>query len=128
MAWLRQIRFRIVALFDSAAQVHALKPDLGAVAKLDCFGVSATAPGGGADADVDFVSRYFAPARGVPEDPVTGSAHCCLTPYWAERLRKRELTAYQASSRGGTLRVTLAGDRVKLAGRAVTVLRGELTL
>jgi len=74
----------------------------------------------------DFVSRFFAPGVGVDEDPVTGSAHCCLTPYWSERLGKNEFTAYQASKRGGMLRVRLVGDRVKLLGRAVTVLRGEL--
>jgi predicted PhzF superfamily epimerase YddE/YHI9 len=74
----------------------------------------------------DFVSRFFAPGSGIDEDPVTGSAHCALAPYWAPRLGKSEFMAYQASPRGGVLRVTLAGDRVNLAGRAVTVLRGEL--
>jgi len=80
----------------------------------------ATTPG------YDFVSRFFAPRSGVPEDPVTGSAHCALTPFWSERLKQTEMTAYQASSRGGVIRVRLAGDRVMLAGQAVTVLRGEL--
>jgi predicted PhzF superfamily epimerase YddE/YHI9 len=79
------------------------------------------------DARFDFVSRFFAPAAGIPEDPVTGSAHCCLGPFWAARLGKTELTGYQASPRGGTVRVRLAGDRVVLAGRAVTVFRGGLT-
>jgi PhzF family phenazine biosynthesis protein len=74
----------------------------------------------------DFVSRFFAPGSGIDEDPVTGSAHCALAPYWASRLGKNEFVAYQASPRGGVLRVTLEGDRVRLAGRAVTVLRGEL--
>ena len=74
------------------------------------------------------LSTFFAPGSGVAEDPVTGSAHCCLTPYWAERLGKNEFVAYQASRRGGMLRVRLDGDRVKLAGRAVTVLRGELAV
>jgi predicted PhzF superfamily epimerase YddE/YHI9 len=77
-------------------------------------------------ADYDFVSRFFAPGSGVDEDPVTGSAHCALTPFWVARLGRNELRAYQASPRGGALRVRLDGDRVKLAGRAVTVLRGEL--
>jgi predicted PhzF superfamily epimerase YddE/YHI9 len=77
--------------------------------------------------EYDFVSRFFAPQSGVPEDPVTGSAHCALTPYWSAKLGKKELVAYQASSRGGTLRLRLDGERVKLGGQAVTVLRGELT-
>src|SRR5947199_337304 len=74
----------------------------------------------------DFVSRFFAPRVGVDEDPVTGSAHCALTPFWSERLQRSEMTAFQASRRGGVLRVRLAGDRVGLGGQAVTVLRGEL--
>jgi len=74
----------------------------------------------------DFVSRFFAPGSGITEDPVTGSSHCALGPYWATRLGKTELVAYQASPRGGVVRVRLAGDRVKLGGQAVTVLRGEL--
>jgi PhzF family phenazine biosynthesis protein len=78
--------------------------------------------------DYDFVSRFFAPGSGIDEDPVTGSAHCCLAPYWSQRLKKNEFTAFQASPRGGILRVRLDGDRVKLAGRAVTVLRGELAV
>src|SRR5205823_6479221 len=80
----------------------------------------ATTPG------FDFVSRFFAPQSGVPEDPVTGSAHCALAPFWSERLHKTELTGYQASARGGVVRVRLAGDRVVLGGQAITVLRGEL--
>ena len=75
----------------------------------------------------DFVSRFFAPQSGVPEDPVTGSAHCALAPYWSAKLGKKELIAYQASARGGELRLRLEGDRVKLGGQAVTVLRGELS-
>ena len=77
-------------------------------------------------AGVDFVSRFFAPGSGIDEDPVTGSAHCCMTPFWAARLKKPTMVARQLSARGGELRVTLAGDRVKLAGRAVTTVRGEL--
>jgi predicted PhzF superfamily epimerase YddE/YHI9 len=78
------------------------------------------------DGTHDFVSRFFAPAAGVPEDPVTGSAHCGLGPFWASRLGKEELIGYQASERGGTVRVRVQGDRVHLGGQAVTVLRGEL--
>jgi predicted PhzF superfamily epimerase YddE/YHI9 len=78
------------------------------------------------DSTHDFVSRFFAPAAGVPEDPVTGSAHCGLGPFWASRLGKEELIGYQASERGGTVRVRVQGDRVHLGGQAVTVLRGEL--
>ncbi len=74
----------------------------------------------------DFVSRFFAPAVGVDEDPVTGSAHCCLGPFWAERLGKKEMTGYQASARGGTVRVRVEGPRVFLGGTAVTISRGEL--
>jgi predicted PhzF superfamily epimerase YddE/YHI9 len=75
----------------------------------------------------DFVSRFFCPAGGIAEDPVTGSAHCALAPYWAPRLGKLEMVAYQASPRGGVVRMTLAGNRVLLGGRAVTTLRGELS-
>jgi predicted PhzF superfamily epimerase YddE/YHI9 len=78
------------------------------------------------NADFDFVSRFFAPGSGVDEDPVTGSAHTCLAPYWSSRLGKNEMTGYQASKRGGVVRVKLEGGRVKLGGRAFTVLRGEL--
>ena len=76
---------------------------------------------------VDFVSRYFAPAFGIDEDPVTGSTHCCLGPFWSRRMNKRTFIARQVSERGGTLKVTLADERVHLGGQAVTVLRGELT-
>ncbi|MCG2778358.1 MAG: PhzF family phenazine biosynthesis protein [Desulfobacterales bacterium] len=76
--------------------------------------------------EYDFVSRFFAPGAGVDEDPVTGSAHCCLGPYWSQRLGKSELTAYQASARGGVIRVRVAEERVYLGGKAVTVLKGEL--
>ena len=77
-------------------------------------------------ADFDFVSRFFAPASGVNEDPVTGSSHCCLGPFWQTRLGKNEFIACQASARGGVVKVRVAGERVKLGGQAVTVLRGEL--
>jgi predicted PhzF superfamily epimerase YddE/YHI9 len=74
----------------------------------------------------DFVSRFFAPGSGIAEDPVTGSAHCCLAPYWQERLGKAEMVAYQASARGGVVHVRVVGERVMLGGQAVTVMRGEL--
>ena len=113
-----------LALYESAAAVRALMPDFARLAALDLFGVIATAPGEGCD----FVSRYFAPREGVPEDPVTGSAHCTLAPFWAARLGKTSLHARQISRRGGELRCTLAGDRVRIAGRAVTYLEGEIEI
>lgn len=107
----------------SAAAVRALAPDVAALAGADCRGVIVTAPSD--DPRYDFVSRFFAPRAGVNEDPVTGSAHCCLAPWWGDRLGKSELTGFQASARGGVVRVR-RGGRVKLIGRAVTVTRGEL--
>jgi predicted PhzF superfamily epimerase YddE/YHI9 len=94
------------------------------LAALDARGVIVTARAG--SKGLDFVSRFFAPAAGVDEDPVTGSAHCALAPYWAGKLGKNDLVGYQASKRGGTVQCTLAGDRVLLGGTAVTVLRAEL--
>jgi predicted PhzF superfamily epimerase YddE/YHI9 len=97
---------------------------MNALARIDTRGIivtaRATTPG------YDFVSRFFGPRSGVPEDPVTGSAHCALGPYWQSRLGKDVLLAHQASLRGGDVRVRVAGDRVKLGGQAVTVMRGEL--
>ncbi|HLB81931.1 MAG TPA: PhzF family phenazine biosynthesis protein [Gemmatimonadales bacterium] len=122
--WVGRSTFDYFVELDSEAAVRGLKPDLAALERLDARGVivtsRATTPG------FDFVSRFFAPQSGVPEDPVTGSAHCALAPFWSERLRRAELTGYQASARGGVVRVRLAGDRVMLGGQAVTVLRGEL--
>jgi PhzF family phenazine biosynthesis protein len=112
-----------VELADEAA-VLDYEPDLGAFRAIKARGVIITAAATRADAD--FVSRFFGPGAGIDEDPVTGSAHCALAPFWAERFGRTELTGYQASRRGGTVRVRLAGDRVKLGGHAVTVLRGEL--
>lgn len=109
---------------ESEAVVRALKPDLGLLARVDARGVIVTARG--ADGAHDFVSRFFAPRVGVPEDPVTGSAHCVLAPFWAARLGRDALTGFQASRRGGLVRVRVAGDRVELGGQAVTVMRGEL--
>jgi len=108
----------------SERDVRALSPDFGKFKGLPIRGVMVTARA--ATAGVDFVSRFFAPAVGVDEDPVTGSAHCALAPHWATRLAKTEMVGYQASARGGTVRVRIAGDRVKLGGQAVTVLKGEL--
>ena len=112
----------------ATAAVRELRPDFARIAALDTYGVIATAPGTGADADADFVSRFFAPRQGVPEDPVTGSAHCVLTPYWAGRLGRMRLHARQVSARGGEIDCQLRGERVSLGGQAVLVLRGSLRL
>ena len=109
---------------ESEETLRAMAPDFTALRKLPVRGVIVTARP--SSAEFDFVSRFFAPAAGVDEDPVTGSAHCALGPYWAERLGKNEFTAWQASARGGVVRVRLKGDRVILGGQAVTVMRGEL--
>jgi predicted PhzF superfamily epimerase YddE/YHI9 len=111
--------------YDSAAEVAALAPDLAVLAKVDCWGAIVTAPG---ENGVDFVSRFFAPAQGVPEDPVTGSAHCTLVPYWAQRLGKTNLQARQLSRRGGALTCRLDGDRVRIAGRSILYLKGWISL
>lgn len=111
-----------LAVFGSEDEVRALRPDMARLATLDRPGVIVTAAGDG----VDFVSRFFAPRYGIPEDPVTGSAHCTLVPYWAARLGKDELDARQVSERGGELRCRLRGDRVTIAGRAVTYLVGAI--
>jgi PhzF family phenazine biosynthesis protein len=117
-------KFDYLVELASEAAVRDLTPDLATLARLPVRGIVVTAvattPG------FDFVSRFFAPAVGVPEDPVTGSAHCALAPYWAGKLGKRELLAYQASARGGVVRVAVHGDRVALCGQAVTVLTAEL--
>jgi PhzF family phenazine biosynthesis protein len=108
----------------SAAEVRMLVPDFGALGRVNARGVIVTARSD--EPRFDFVSRFFAPTVGVNEDPVTGSAHAALGPYWASRTGKDEFLAYQASARGGVVRVRVAGARVHLAGRAVTVFRGEL--
>jgi predicted PhzF superfamily epimerase YddE/YHI9 len=122
--WVGRSKFDYLVELDSEDAVRGLKPDLAALERVDARGIivtsRATTPG------FDFVSRFFAPQSGVPEDPVTGSAHCALAPFWSERLHRTEMTAYQASPRGGVIRVRLVGDRVMLAGQAVTVLRGDL--
>ncbi len=108
------------------ATVRGLRPDLRAVARLTRRGVIVTAPAADPGAGYDFVSRFFAPAVGVDEDPVTGSAHTALTPFWAERLERTEMVGYQASRRGGHVRVALHGDRTHLSGHAVTTIDGDL--
>lgn len=115
-----------LAVFADAAEVRALTPDPRRLAELDRHGVIVTAPGGAEDGDVDFVSRFFVPKFGVDEDPVTGSAHCSLTPFWAARLGKTTLEARQVSRRGGRLQCTLAGERVILRGRAVTYMAATI--
>jgi PhzF family phenazine biosynthesis protein len=126
----RTLRSRdFVAVFDRAEEVRRIAPDLAAIEALQgVFAVIVTAPGTGADRDVDFVSRFFAPAKGVPEDPVTGSAHATLVPYWADRLARRELRARQVSRRTGELGCALDPEAriVTLTGGAVVVIRGSL--
>ncbi len=114
----------LVAVLDSERTVRDLKPDLGAIAGLEAFGVVVTAQGESAD----FVSRFFVPKLGIPEDPVTGGTHCSLIPFWAERLGRTRMRALQVSSRGGELFCELKGDRVEIAGKAVKVLEGTFIL
>ena len=121
----------LIALFDDEAAVRSVTPDLGAIARIarrdgirgTIVTAAAADPGGG----YDFVSRFFAPADGIPEDPVTGSAHTALVPFWSERLGRDDLTGLQASARGGHVRTSIHGDRVHLTGHAVVVLDGTLT-
>ena len=114
-----------LCVFDRADDVRTMTPDMGAVASLDLPAVIVTAPG---DGDVDFVSRFFAPANGVPEDPVSGVAHLCLAPYWAERLGKTRLVGRQLSQRGGIVRCEDLGSRVRLGGSAVIFLEGWINI
>ena len=117
-------RFDYLVQVDTQATVQRLNPDFARLAEIDTRGIIVTAR---ADAHgIDFVSRFFAPRTGIDEDPVTGSAHCCLGPYWQSRLGRDTFTARQVSERGGLLKVTVRGQRVALSGQAVTVLRGEL--
>ena len=117
-------RFDYLVEVDSEDTVQNLKPDFGLLVSIPSRGVIATSLA--TSPQYDFVSRFFAPRSGVSEDPVTGSAHCCLGPYWAKRLNKNEFVAYQASTRGGVLRVRLSGEQVYLGGQAVTIMRGKL--
>lgn len=111
-----------LAVFENESQVAALRPNFMALTGVDCLGVIATAPGN----EVDFVSRFFAPRAGIPEDPVTGSAHCTLIPFWAERLKKRRLRARQLSKRGGEIFCGHLGDRVIIGGKAVTYMVADI--
>ncbi|HEX5748185.1 MAG TPA: PhzF family phenazine biosynthesis protein [Archangium sp.] len=114
----------LLAVFDTEEQVRALAPDMAKLAQLEYFAVTATARG----SEADFVSRFFAPRVGVPEDPVTGSAHCTLVPYWAQKLGKRQLLAHQISHRGGVLQCEDRGERVGISGQAVLYLEGHISL
>ncbi|HEY3280345.1 MAG TPA: PhzF family phenazine biosynthesis protein [Gemmatimonadales bacterium] len=116
-------RFDYLIEVDAETTVRGLEPDFGTLARVDARGVIVTSR---STAPYDFVSRFFAPRAGVNEDPVTGSAHCALAPYWSGQLGKAGLVGYQASARGGVVRVRHAGERVILGGQAVTVLRGDL--
>jgi predicted PhzF superfamily epimerase YddE/YHI9 len=117
--------FNYLAVLESARVLREMSPDMMAIARLDRNGVIVTAPG---DGRFDFISRYFAPAKGIPEDPVTGAAHCMLTPYWANRLGKTAFHAFQASPRGGEVICRLRNDRVELEGSCVFYLEGEVEL
>ncbi|HUR27992.1 MAG TPA: PhzF family phenazine biosynthesis protein [Planctomycetota bacterium] len=121
--WVGQSKFDYLCELESEDQVRSLTPDMAVLAKLETRGVMVTARASGA---FDFVSRFFAPGAGIPEDPVTGSAHCTLGPHWAEKLRKNDLLAWQASARGGLVRVGVRGERTLLGGRAITVAEGRL--
>ena len=112
----------LLVVLESEADVRGFRPDYAAIAALDAFALIISAPG----IEVDFVSRFFAPSAGVPEDPVTGSAHCTLIPYWANRLGRSRLSARQLSARRGELTCELVGDRVLIGGTAVEYLRGEI--
>jgi len=114
-----------LVVIEDPARLRELAPSMSGLRKIGMRGAIVSSPSDVGEAD--FLSRYFAPSFGVPEDPVTGSAHCCLGPYWSERLGRPRVVGYQASARGGTVRVTTRGDRVELGGRAVTVMRGRLS-
>ena len=117
-------RFDYLVEVDSEETLREMKPDFLLLSTIATRGVMVTSPS--KTGDYDFLSRFFAPRAGLLEDQVTGSAHCCLGPYWMERLGKKELSAYQASRRGGSLRIRVEGERVKLAGQAVTFMKGSL--
>lgn len=124
-SWVGRSRFDVVAILDDEAAVRNATPDLGALRRVEARGVMISARAG-AGSGFDFVSRFFAPRIGIDEDSVTGSAHCCLAPYWASRFGRDEMVAYQASPRTGVVRVRVAGDRVVLGGQTALVARGEL--
>ncbi|MBX9624535.1 MAG: PhzF family phenazine biosynthesis protein [Gemmataceae bacterium] len=122
--WVGLNSFDYLMEVATEAELRALRPDFRRLAAVECRGVIVTAKSD--DPATDFVSRFFAPASGIDEDPVTGSAHCCLADYWGKKLGKDEMVGYQASARGGVVRMTRRGDRVGLVGRAVLMSRGEL--
>ena len=122
--WFGRSMFDYLIEVGSADILRNLKPDFGILARVETRGFIVTSRSD--STEFDFVSRFFAPGVGIPEDPATGSSHCTLAPFWAERLGKADMVGYQASPRGGVIGVGLRGDRVKLRGAAVTVLRGEL--
>ena len=124
--WFGRNRLDYIVEVATESEVRELQPDLTALAALDTRGVIVTARSSAKP--YDFISRFFAPGVGIPEDPVTGSAHCCLAPYWGTKLKKDVMLGYQASPRGGKVRVELAGSRVLLSGSAVTIYRGTLTV
>ncbi len=117
-------RFDYLVEVDSEETVRRMQPNFSLLAGLPCRGIIVTSQA--QNPDFDFVSRFFAPQVGINEDPVTGSAHCCLGPFWAARLKKDRLNAYQASARGGVVRVHIDGERVHLGGQAITIVKGEL--
>ena len=122
--WVGRGKLDFLVELDSERTVRTLEPDLTALARLGSRGIIVTSVA--TTAGFDFISRYFAPGSGIPEDPVTGSAHCTLAGYWGEKLGRRDMTGYQASARGGIVRVRREADRVILGGQAVTVLKGEI--
>lgn len=119
-----EIKDNYFVVYESEETIRRIAPDFAVLGKLHPFGVAVTAPG----TDVDFVSRYFAPSYGIPEDPVTGSTHCSLAPYWGKRLGKKELHARQVSARRGELWCELSGERVMIKGKAVLTLEGSMSL
>lgn len=123
-SWIGRNGMDTLVVTEDESRLRRTRPDFARLADFPARGVIVTSPS--SDTAFDFVSRFFAPASGINEDPVTGSAHCCLGPYWAGRLGKNDLLGYQASARGGVVRVGLRGERVLLAGRAVTVIQGVL--
>ncbi|MGD8340356.1 MAG: PhzF family phenazine biosynthesis protein [Gammaproteobacteria bacterium] len=118
-------RYDKIVVVESEGIVRALEPDISKLKEIPVRGVIVTSAS--QESPFDFISRYFAPAAGIDEDPVTGSAHCCTGPYWSERLGKTQMKAFQASRRGGVVHVRVEGDRVVLGGQAVTILEGRLT-
>ncbi len=123
-AWISTSK-KILAELDSSEQIKSLRPDYSAVAQVAPHGLIVTAK---SEPPFDFVSRFFAPAYGINEDPVTGSAHCVLVRYWSRKLGKQELFAYQASPRGGELKLRLEGDRVKIGGQATTMMKAKMRI